>query len=261
MRHVLTHRGGFPSLPRSFDWERVGDWDYCVSETAALPAVWEPGAATGYHPVTFGFTLGELIRRVDGRMPRDFLREELFAPLGIEASLGSEEVALGSVIPLEALSEVTWQDPEGLEGRTSDVARRFNAVPTLRAQIPAGNGIGTAEALARFYAMLERGGELDGVRVLAEATVVQATSVQNHTSLDRTTGLPGSYGWGFVVGGGFAPFHREGVFGHPGQQCTIGYADRSLGLTVAYVTNGMHDPLVVQTRVEEVAQAAVDACV
>jgi CubicO group peptidase (beta-lactamase class C family) len=140
------------------------------------------------------------------------------------------------------------------------VVRRFNAPSTLRAQIPAGNGIGTAEALARFYAMLERGGELDGVRVLSEETVAQATSIQHRTSLDRTTGLPGSYGWGFVVGGVFAPFERVGVFGHPGQQCAIGYTDPSLGLAVAYVTNGLHDPLVVQKRIEEVAQAAVEAC-
>jgi CubicO group peptidase (beta-lactamase class C family) len=260
LRHVLTHRGGFPALPRSFDWRRVEEWDYCAAETAAIPASWEPGSATGYHPVTFGFALGELIRRADGRAPRDFLREELFAPLGLDSTLGVDDAALDDVVPLEALSEVTWQDPEGTEGRTSEVVRRFNEPSTLRAQIPAGNGIGTAEALARFYAMLERGGELDGVRVLSEATVAQATSVQHRTSLDRTTGLPGSYGWGFVVGGAFAPFYREGVFGHPGQQCAIGYADRSLGLAVAYVTNGLHDPLVVQTRVEEVAQAAVEAC-
>ena len=260
LRHVLTHRGGFPALPRTVDWRCVEEWEYCAAETAAIPAAWEPGAATGYHPVTFGFALGELIRRADGRTPRDFLREELFEPLGIEASLGVPEPALRSVVPLQALSEVTWQDPEGSEGRTSEVVRRFNDPSTLRAQIPAGNGIGTAEALARFYAMLERGGELDGVRVLAAETVAQATSVQHRTTLDRTTGLPGSYGWGFVVGGAFAPFQREGVFGHPGQQCAIGYADRSLGLAVAYVTNGLHDPLVVQTRIEEVAQAIIEGC-
>jgi CubicO group peptidase (beta-lactamase class C family) len=260
LRHVLTHRGGFPALRRDVDWRRVEEWDYCAAETAAIPAAWEPGSATGYHPVTFGFALGELIRRVDGREPRDFLRDELFAPLGLDASLGVDDAALDTVVPLEALSEVTWQDPEGTEGRTSEVVRRFNAPSTLRAQIPAGNGIGTAEALARFYAMLERGGELDGVRVLSEETAVQATSIQHRTSLDRTTGLPGSYGWGFVVGGVFAPFDRDGVFGHPGQQSSIGYADPSLGLAVAYVTNGLHDPLVVQTRVEEVAQAAVEAC-
>ncbi len=260
LRHVLTHRGGFPALRTGFDWDLVDDWEYCASETAAIPAAWRPGTATGYHPVTFGFALGEVIRRVDGRMPRDFLREEIFLPLAMDASLGVAEPDLGSVVPPEALSEVTWQDPQGTEARTSNVVRRFRMVQTLRAQIPAANGIGTAEALARFYAMLERGGALGRVRLLAEETVAEATRVQHRTPLDRTTGLPGSYGWGPVVGGAFAPFDREGVFGHPGQQCAIGYADPSLGLAVAYVTNGLHDPLVVQTRIEEVAEAAIEAC-
>ena len=260
LRHVLTHRGGFPALRPAFDWGRVHDWEYCASETAAIPAAWEPGTATGYHPVTFGFALGEVIRRVDGRMPRDFLREEIFLPLAMEASLGVTGDDLSSVVPPEALSEVTWQDPQGTEARTSSVVRRFRMDETLRAQIPAANGIGTAEALARFYAMLERRGELRGTRLLAAETVAEATRVQHRTPLDRTTGLPGSYGWGLVVGGAFAPFDRRGVFGHPGQQCAIAYADPSLGLAVAYVTNGLHDPLVVQARIEEVAQAAVEAC-
>ncbi len=260
LRHVLTHRGGFPALGPDFDWDLVDDWEYCAAETAAIPAAWPPGQATGYHPVTFGFALGELIRRVDGRMPRDFLREEIFQPLAMEASLGVDEDGLASVVRPEALSEITWQDPQGTEARTSSVVRRFRLPGTLRAQLPAANGTGTAEALARFYAMLERGGALAGVRLLAEETVREATRVQHRTPLDRTTGLPGSYGWGPVVGGAFAPFDRAGVFGHPGQQCAIAYADPSLGLAVAYVTSGLHHPLVVQTRIEEVAEAAIEAC-
>lgn len=260
LRHVLTHQGGFPALRPSFDWGRVDDWEYCAAETAAIPAAWAPGTATGYHPVTFGFALGELIRRADGRAPRDFLREEIFLPLAMDASLGVGADDLGSVVPPEALSDFTWQDPQGTEARTTSVVRRFRMPATMRAQMPAANGIGTAEALARFYAMLERGGELRGTRLLAEETVAEATRLQHRTSLDRTTGLPGSYGWGTVVGGPFAPFDRPGVFGHPGQQCAIAYADPSLGLAVAYVTNGLHDPLVVQTRIEEVAQACVEAC-
>ena len=260
LRHVLTHRGGFPALRPDFDWDRVDDWEYCAGATAALPAAWAPGQATGYHPVTFGFALGEVIRRVDGRMPRDFLREEIFLPLGMEASLGVDEEGLASVVPPEALSEVTWQDPEGAEARTTGVVRRFRRPRTLRAQIPAANGTGTAEALARFYAMLERGGALAGARLLSGETVREATRVQHRTPLDRTTGLPGSYGWGLVVGGAFAPFDRAGVYGHPGQQCAVAYADPSLGLAVAYVTSGLHNPLVVQTRIEEVAGAVIEAC-
>ena len=95
VRHVLTHRGGFPVFPREYDWAHVDDWEAVCAVTAAIEAAWEPGADTGYHPVTYGFALGEVIRRADGRAPRDFLRDEVFEPLGMDASLGIEEPAAG----------------------------------------------------------------------------------------------------------------------------------------------------------------------
>lgn len=258
VRHVLTHQGGFPVFPPDFDMRRGGDWAHLAEVTAALPAAWEPGTAVGYHPVTYGFALGEVIRRVDGREPRDFLREEIFEPLGMDASLGTahpEEVALP-----EAMSEVTFQDPEGSEGRTTAIAERFRLPETLASQMPAANGIGTAEALARFYAMLAGGGEWEGVRLLLPETVAEATRVHVHTDLDLTSGLPSSFGLGFIAGGLFAPFDREGVFGHSGQQCAIAYAEPALGLAVAYITNGLHDPYVVQVRTEEMTWAIREAC-
>lgn len=259
-RHVLTHQGGFPVFPPDFDWARIGDWDAVTAATAALPAAWPPGADVGYHPVTYGFVLGELIRRIDGRTPRAFLRDELFAPLHLDASLGVDAAQLSSVVPLEARSEVTWEDPLGSEARTSELAARFNRSTTLTAQLPAANGIGTAEALARFYACLEQGGALDGARVLRAETVRDATRTHVHTDLDRTLGLPADYGLGFVTDGLFEPFSLPGIFGHSGQQCTVGYADPARGLAVAYLTNGLHDPLTEAQRTAELAAAVLAAC-
>jgi CubicO group peptidase (beta-lactamase class C family) len=262
VRHVLTHRGGFPVFPPDFDWWRIDDWFAVTAATAAIEAEWEPGTEVGYHPLTYGFALGEVIRHVDGRDPRVFLDHEIFRPLHMEATLGlglgvEREVVLA---PPQAMSEVTFQDPEGNDGRTSDIVRRFTMPSTLRAQLPAANGIGTAEALARFYAMLERGGTLDHVRILERGTVENATRVHASADLDRVTGLPSSFGLGFMCGAVFAPFDRPGVYGHSGQQCTIAYADPARGLAVAYVTNGLHDPLVVQLRTEEMVAAIEEAC-
>ena len=135
LRHVLTHRGGFSVFPRDFDWERLDDWNAVTAATAAIEAEWPPGTATGYHPVTYGFALGELVRRLDGREPRDFLADEILGPLGMDASLGVPEEALGDVVPLRAMSEVTLLDPTGSERRTSDIVDRFNAAPTLRGAV------------------------------------------------------------------------------------------------------------------------------
>jgi CubicO group peptidase (beta-lactamase class C family) len=158
------------------------------------------------------------------------------------------------------MSEVTFEDPEGSERRTTEMAERFNRPSTLTAQVPAATGIGTAEALARFYAMLERGGALEGVRLLRSDTVREATRVHVETVADRTSGLPSSYGLGFCVGGVWDPYTTPGVFGHGGQQCAISYADPSRGLAVAYVTNGLQDPATFSSRISEVAAAAIAAC-
>ena len=264
VRHVLTHRGGFPVFPRSFDWTRIDDWDAACAATAAIEAEWTPGEDTGYHPVTYGFALGEVVRRVDGRAPRDFLRDEVFGPLGMDASLGAEEARLPDVVPVEAMSEVTLLDPEGSERRTSDIVRRFRLPSTLRGQLPAANAIGAAEALARFHdgmlACLDprRG---DGrARLLRPETAALATSVRHRADRDRTTTLPASYGLGFLVGGALEPFREPGVFGHTGQQCAIGYADPARGLAAAYVANGLHGPIEVQQRYDDIALALAAAC-
>lgn len=259
-RHVLTHRGGFPVFPATFDWSRIGDWAAVTAATASIEAAWPPGTAMGYHPVTYGFALGELIRRADGRAPARFMREELFEPLGMDASLGVDADELDDVVRLEAKSEVTFDDPEGSERRTSAIVARFNAPATLLAQLPAANGIGTAEALARFYAMLERGGSLDGVRILGTPLVREATTFQASTEADRTTGFPAAVGLGIFLGPGFSPFDELSVFGHSGQQSSVGYADPERGLAVAYVTNGLQDPVTVALRHAEIAAAVIAAC-
>ncbi len=261
VRHVLTHRAGIPVFPPDFDWRAIDDWERVTAATAALPAQWEPGAEVGYHPVTYGFVLGELIRRVDGRMPRDFIRDEIVAPLGLDASLGAAaEADLARVVLPRAMSEMTMLDPEGLERRTSGIVERFTLPSTLTGQLPAANGVGTAVAVARVLAMLERGGSLDGVRVLSPEMVAEMTRMQASTEFDRTFQMPAAYGLGVMVEHGIAPFDEPGVFGHGGQQCAVAYADPARGLAVAYLTNGLHDPYVVAVRTEELVRAVQDAC-
>jgi len=260
VRHVLTHQGGFPVFPTDFDWSRIDDWEAVTAATASIEAAWEPGTAIGYHPVTYGFALGEVIRRVDGRMPRDFMREELFAPLRMDASLGvGVDGDTPIVAPVIAVSEATWDDPEGTERRTSWMVERFNAAPTLRGQLPAANAVGTAEALARSYALLLGGGELDGVRLLRPDTVHAATTVQAATEADAISGFPAAYGLGFLVGG-YPPLDQPGGFGHFGQQSVVGWADPGRGIAAAYVTNGLHEPAVVALRNAEIGAAVIAAC-
>jgi CubicO group peptidase (beta-lactamase class C family) len=266
VRHALTHRAGCPQLPPDFDLNRVDDWDYAVERTASVPAAWAPGTDVGYHTLTFGWILGELVRRIDGRMPRDFIRDEIVAPLGLEGrlSLGVEGRARDRRVRVVAMSERTRHDPAGVERSTSRVAQAYNSDVVARAQIPAANCYGTARALATFYAaLLADRGEGAG-RLLEAHTVREATRSHAETVRDRSQDVPKRYGLGcYVSGYPGDPFdYHEGAdaFGHSGQQSSVGYADAARGLAVAYVTNGLHEPAVVHRRVEEMARAIREAC-
>ncbi|MBM4416424.1 MAG: beta-lactamase family protein, partial [Chloroflexi bacterium] len=185
VRHVLTHAGGFPQLPPTFDWSRVDDWEYVVAETAALPAAWEPGTAIGYHPVTYGWALGELARRIDGREPRQLMHDELFAPLGVaaELSLGLDDARRDARVPVYACSELTRRDPTGCERSTSRITELFNgeamaragargervrhcarARALLRRAAPRRRAAGRPAAYARHARVHRRPARRDGVR-------------------------------------------------------------------------------------------------
>lgn len=262
--HVLTHQGGFPQLGHDFDWTRVDDWSYVTAQTAAIPAAWKSGTAVGYHPVTYGWALGEVLRRIDGRMPRDFMHDEVFAPLGIAdaVSLGLTGERIAQRVPVYAMSEETRHDPTGSVRATSRIVEVFNTEAMARAQAPAVNGYGTARALARFYAALLP--TAPGRPLLRPGTVEEAVRTQVETALDRTQSVPKRYGLGFYLSGlegdPFDYHDGPGVFGHAGQQSSVGYADPRYGLAVAYITNGLQAPEIVTRRMAEMAAAVRAAC-
>jgi CubicO group peptidase (beta-lactamase class C family) len=264
VRQVLTHQGGFPQLPHEFDWNLVADWEYVTAQTAAIPATWQPGTAVGYHPITYGWALGEVLRRIDGRMPRAFMREEIFEPLGItEAiSLGFEAGATAHRVPVFAMSEETRHDPEGVTRATSKIVEVFNTEAMALAQAPAVNGYGSARALARFYAWLLPNAA--GGMLLRPETIEEASGVHAETECDSTQDVPKRYGLGFYLSGlagdPFDYHEGPGVFGHAGQQSSVGYADPRYGLAVAYITNGLQSPDIVTRRMSEMAAALRAAC-
>lgn len=266
VRHALSHRAGCPQLPADFDLNRVDDWDYAVRQTASVRAQWEPGTDVGYHTLTFGWLLGELLRRVDGRMPRQYLRDELFGPLGVdsELSIGLDQRDLGRRAPVHAMSEVTRHDPSGALRSTSRVAQAYNSEVVARAQIPAANGFGSARALAKCYAALLASARGQRGAILRPETMAEATRTQAETPRDRSQDTPKRYGLGVYLSGlegdPFDYHEGAGVFGHAGQQSSVGYADARHDLAVAYVTNGLQEPDIVYRRCAEMSAAVRAAC-
>lgn len=243
VRHLLTHQAGIPHLPDDVTPEMMTDWDGMCAALAGHAPLWTPGTQTGYHAWTFGWLLGELVRRVDGRPIAQFVQDELCRPLGIvDFYLGLPDGLEERVAPLT-------QDPRhlanalqvtGLVSRVAPpqvtTAEAVNRPDVRRAAIPGGGGIMNARAIACHYAMLACGGSLDGVRILAPERIEILRGLQSDGE-DIVNGGRTRFGLGYMLGGdpeegGVAEMGASGgEFGHPGNGGSLGFADpaRKLG--------------------------------
>jgi CubicO group peptidase (beta-lactamase class C family) len=255
IRHVLTHSGGFPQNPPQLVPRKWGDWNAIVQAMEEIELIWEPGQDTGYHPLNFGWVVGELVRRIDGRPISRFLLEEVTGPLGMgDTYLGLPPELEGRVARLYAMDNEV--DPQAVAA--------FNRPDVHQAVVPAGGGISTARDLARFYAMLAAGGTLDGVRILSPESVERAIAVQVEVRRDRSLGIPMRWALGFHLGGNrvdlFGYDTSPRAFGHGGHGSSVGWADPDLGLAVAIITNGLRSPAGHALRVAALSAAIRKAC-
>lgn len=238
VRHALTHMAGIPHMPEGVTPEMMTDWEAMCTAIAGHAPLWEPGARTGYHAWTFGWIIGELVRRVDGRSMARFAREELCQPLGIEDFyLGIPDAVENRVAPLR-------QEPAHTENAANFSSLSAQAMPPhvttaevvnrpdiRRASIPGGGGIMSARAIARHYAMLAGHGTLDGVRLLSPERVDLIRALQTD-SVDEVLQAPIRKGLGYFLGydaatdvGNLAIGKSGGAFGHPGNGGSLGFAD------------------------------------
>ena len=230
VRHVLAHEAGLALFERPPALETLLDWTAMTELLAASPPEWAPGTAHAEHVVTYGHLVGELVRRVDGRSLGAFLRDELARPWGLDFHVGlSEELRRRTadlVDPDGTFSAPLARPPEIAD---PDVV---NGTAWRASEIPAVNGHGTALALARFYAGLGAGGVLDGVRLLSEELVHEATRPQ---LVARDLVLDREVAWGLGVQidldeGGFGMGGMGGNLGWWGDEgYAIGYVTRRLG--------------------------------
>ena len=266
---LLSHRAGLQALRQPLPPESLYDPDAMAAALAAAAPCLPPGRL-GYHPMTFGWLLGELVRRVDGRSLGRFFREEIAEPLGADLHIGlgpAEEKRAADITDLAPPPELAAAFGEAGSGEPPLIFLAFanppgsgdhNSAQHRRAEIPAINGHGSASALARIYGALARGGEVDGVRVLASASVELARTQQD-AGVDPLLGIPLRMGLGYwlsqphVPGYGFGP--SEGAFGHPGAGGSLGFADPEARVGFGYVTNRMGSGIAIDER----PQALIDA--
>ena len=254
INHILTHRGGFPETPHSLPWHDWSDWGKVVRAMEDAVPTFVPGEVLAYHPINYGWVIAELIRRIDGRQFDQFLSQELTGPLGMDNTyVGLPEDLENRVSRIHLVEEDA--DPNGY-------VPTFNRPEVHRSIVPGACGIASARDLARFYAMMERGGTLDGVRIFGPDTVKEVTSLQI-AGTDATLGLFSQRALGLALADermGASQGNPTNTFGHGGAGTSVGWADSESGLAVGYITNGFRANESNNPRLTEISQAIRDAC-
>ena len=277
VKMMLDHSVGVPCLREPLPDGSCCDWDYVVGRLEQEAPFWTPGTRNGYHMMTFGWTVGELIRRVSGQSLGSYFRSVLAEPLDAECWIGLPESLEDRVAPMipfrpekgapiGAFTAALINDRQSIAALALFNNGGFN--PNSRAchaaEIGGGGGIANARGLARLYAPFACGGSLDGVQYVTPDSLARMQEVAVATHEDATLLLPTRFSLGFMKS---MDNRREQAvtkdsvilgaqaFGHVGAGGSIGFADPTFGLSMGYTMNRMGPGILLNPR----GQALVDA--
>ena len=246
--HILSHQAGLPGFAEPTSLDDLYDQALCADRLARQAPLWAPGTANGYHSISYGVLAAEIVRRIDGRPIAQFIAEELAGPVGADFHLGLP-------IPLESRrAEIVPPDqPADLESIEMNPAMRLslqspqmdphrpNQPEWRQAALPAMNGHGSAQGLARLYAALLSG------RLVSDATLEAMTRVAADRT-DLVIGFNPQWGMGVFSNGSGALGPVPTAFGHGGWGGSLGCADRGTGIAIGYAPNHMGPELVGDPR-------------
>jgi CubicO group peptidase (beta-lactamase class C family) len=282
-RMMLDHSAGVPALRAKVKDDAPYDWTYMVERLAAEEPFWVPGTRNGYHGFTFGWTVGEMVRRVSGKSLGTFFQDEIAKPLGLDFWIGLPEAIEPRVAPIipyvYKANETKTPFMADLTGNPKSPASLFffnvgaawrsggaNTRAGRAAEIGAANGVTNARGLAGMYAPLATGGG----KLVDAKTLTRMGEVSMATHDDATLRLPTRFALGFMksmdnrqrsIGARVFGADCDSVilgspaFGHVGAGGSLGFADTAAGLSFGYTMNKMGPGLLMNER----GQALVDA--
>jgi CubicO group peptidase (beta-lactamase class C family) len=245
---VLAHRAGVPNLPREvLDLDNVGDREFLCQVLCDARPFARPGRVLAYHAVSGGFILGEIVARVTGRTIREVLAAEILDPLRFRwtnygvAPDDVPKVALNYVTGPITLPPLSTLLSRALGSPLDELVDATNDERFLTGIVPAANTVTTANELSRFYELMRRGGELDGVRVLKPQTIRHALTEQSHLEFDFSLGFPTRFSYGLMLGAARISLFgadTQHAFGHLGFTNILSWADPERATAVAVINNG-----------------------
>ena len=250
VEQILTHQSGIPQMPKGASPERLCDWDWVVAKLAELSPMFEPGTRNAYQSYSFGWLVGELVRRTDPKRRGfgEFVHEEIAKPLGIEdlwIGAPKSELGRGAMLVSDIPEKRSATETELSRAAKPDKGERddvlYNRDDIRMACLPGGGAIVNARSCARFFAMLANCGALDGVRLLSEERLRYCTTPRDNAeqpdevlyggNIVMPMGKGGFWLDGTVFGGG------PGVLCHAGLGGSAGFADFESGLAVSICHN------------------------
>ena len=271
--YVLSHQAGLAWVDGEMTAEEAFAWDPVVDALAKQVPHWEPGSAHGYHATTYGWLVGELVRRVSGQRVGEFFRARVADPLGLDFWIGLPESEETRVARLQGwIDDALSEHPELRElaeqfiGPDTKLGRAlfapggalaeediWNSRAMHAAEVPAANGICDARSLARMYAACI--GEVDGVRLLTPDQLARATTQVTRGPNTILLDMDVQFGLGFMVPSSFITLGGPHSFGHFGAGGSVGWADPDAGLAFGYVMNRMDMGLAGDARSYELINA------
>ncbi|MCU1471638.1 MAG: serine hydrolase [Glaciihabitans sp.] len=258
IKQVMSHTSGVSGWDLPFEVTDLYDTEGAAARLAAQAPWWEPGTASGYHLVSYGHLVGELVRRISGKSLTQFVREEIAVPLGADFTIGVPRAEYGRVSNVVAPPPMRIdfsQVPAGHPAlRTLGTEPLDASLPSTdgwrQAEIGAANGFGNARSVARIQSVVTNGGEVDGVRLLHPETIDRIFEVQA-SGVDLVLFQPVTFGIGYGLptpGQPGLPQGRIAYWGGWGGSIVLNDVDR--GVTFAYVMNRMADGVVGSLRSE-----------
>ncbi|GAA0960222.1 serine hydrolase domain-containing protein [Virgisporangium aurantiacum] len=287
VRHLLSHQAGLPAVRAPLPAGCFYDWQLMADALAAEEPFWRPGTRNGYHALTFGFLVGEVVRRVSGRSLGTFFADEVAGPLGLEFWLGlpaEHEPRVAPTVPaapagpgdaVPSFYVAALSDPASVPGLVLANNGGYMLVPgesdsraAHAAEMGAIGGITQARGLAGMYRPLALGGTVDGVTLVGPAQLYRMGAVVAATSVDAVLLVPTRWSMGYTktIDNSHLPVaDREGLlltetaFGHPGMGGSLGFADPGLRLSFGYTMNRQGTGLGVNERGQSLVDAVYQA--
>lgn len=272
VRMLLNHTASLPAFRDRLKPGAFYDWEYMVERLEQEPPFWPPGSHVAYHMMTFGWTVGEVIRRISGRTVGQLFREEIAGPLQLDFHIGAPEELETRIAPVSAFmtsgDEIRSPFAEAIMSDGSPVPRLAflntgrhdaNSVAAHKAELGGIGGIANARALAAMFAPLVPGSP---VQLLSRGRIDAMREVSSESDCDETLRIPTRFGEGFMLAidnpdlpPGNALRIGPGAFGHVGIGGSVGFADPEAGLAFGYTMNRLGGGVLLNER----GQSLVDA--